>query len=57
MLYFSMICGWVRSKSNLGNAAGTEITVKFGNEKLHVAKARSLFLIKICFLLYVRTTF
>ena len=27
MLWFSMICGWAGSKSNLGKAAGAEVAV------------------------------
>ena len=43
MLCFSMICGWAGSKSNLGKAAGAEVAVELGNEKLHAAVARSTF--------------
>ena len=43
MLCFSMICGWAGSKSNLGKAAGAEVAVELGNEKLHAAVARSAF--------------
>ena len=38
-----MICGWAGSKSNLGKAAGAEVAVELGNEKLHAAVARSTF--------------
>ena len=41
MLCFSMICGWAGSKSNLGKAAGAEVAIELGNEKLHAAVARS----------------
>ena len=40
---FSMICGWAGSKSNLCKAAGAEVAVELGNEKLHAAGARSAF--------------
>ena len=43
MLCFSMICGCGGSKSNLGKAAGAEVAVELGNEKLHAAVARSAF--------------
>ena len=43
MLCFSMICGWAGSKSNLAKAAGAEVAVELGNEKLHAAVARSTF--------------
>ena len=43
MLCFSMICGWAGSKSNLGKAAGAEVDVELGNEKLYAAVARSTF--------------
>ena len=43
MLYFSMICGWVGSKSNLGKAAGAEVAVERRKEKLHATVARSTF--------------
>ena len=43
MLCFSMICGSAGSKSNLVKAAGAEVAVELGNEKLHTAVARSAF--------------
>ena len=43
MLCFSMICGSAGSKSNLVKAAGAEVAVELGNEKLHAAAARSTF--------------
>ena len=57
MLCFSMICGWAWSKSNLGKAAGAEVAVELGNEKLHAGVARSTFSIKMCFSQHGRTTF
>ena len=38
-----MICGSAGSKSNLVKAAGAEVAVELGNEKLHAAVARSTF--------------
>ena len=43
MLCFSMICGSAASKNNLVKAAGAEVAVELGNEKLHAAVARSTF--------------
>ena len=43
MLCFSMICASAGSKSNLGKAAGAEVAVDRGHEKLHAAVARSTF--------------
>ena len=43
MLCFSMICGWVGSKSNLGKAAGADVAVERRHEKLHAAVARRTF--------------
>ena len=43
MLCFSMICVSAGSKSNLVKAAGAEVAVELGNEKLHAAVARSTF--------------
>ena len=43
MLCFSMICGSAGSRSNLVKAAGAEVAVELGNEKLHAAVARSTF--------------
>ena len=34
---------WAGSKSHLGKAAGAEVAVELGNEKLHGAVARSTF--------------
>ena len=43
MLCFSMICVSAGSKSNLVKAAGAEVAVELGNEKLRAAVARSTF--------------
>ena len=43
MLCFSMICVCPGSKINLVKAAGAEVAVELGNEKLHAAVARSTF--------------
>ena len=43
MLCFAMICGSAGSKSNLGKAAGAEVTVERRLENLHAAVARSTF--------------
>ena len=43
MLCFSMICVSAGSKSNLVKAAGAEVAVELGNEKLRAAVARSIF--------------
>ena len=43
MLCFSMICVSAGSKSNLVKAAGAEVAVELGNEKLHAVVARSTF--------------
>ena len=43
MLCFSMICVSAGSKSNLVKAAGAEVAVELGSEKLHAAVARSTF--------------
>ena len=43
MLCFSMICVSAGSKSNLVKAAGAEVAVELGNEKLRAAVARSAF--------------
>ena len=43
MLCFSMICASAGSKSNLVKAAGAEVAVELGNEKLRAAVARSTF--------------
>ena len=43
MLCFSMVCGSAGSKSNLVKAAGAEVAVELGNEKLHAAVVRSTF--------------
>ena len=43
MLCFSMICVSSGSKSNLVKAAGAEVAVELGNEKLRAAVARSTF--------------
>ena len=57
MLCFSMICVSAGSKSNLVKAAGAEVAVELGNEKLHAAVARRTFSIKMRLSLQVRTTF
>ena len=43
MLYFSMFCESVGSKSNLAKAVGAEVALQRTQEKLHAAVARSTF--------------
>ena len=57
MLCFSMFCVSAGSKSNLAKAAGAEMALQLGSEKLHAAVARSTFSIKMRLSLQVRTTF
>ena len=57
MLRFSMICGLAGSTSNLVKAAGAEVAVELGNEKLHAAVARSTFEVKMYKTQHSQTTF